>query len=114
MKIDFVKLFLSVLTSALICFALDTFFSSDFRAVYTAVSFSLMSVMLCFTFGVKYDLPRTGTNMRLVSGMSFLVLFITNTLMYWQRAELSVFIILNGFLVIVSMFILNSIYRSKQ
>lgn len=114
MRVDFVKLLLGVFSSALICYALDTFFTPVDRFMFVSVTFGLMAVMSSFAVGIKYELPRTGTYMRMISSFGFLAFFIANTLMFWRGSGVEMFAILNGALSVVFSFSLITVFRARQ
>lgn len=108
------KLLLGVFSSALICYALDTFFLPVNRWVFVAVTFVLLSWMAAFAIGIRYELPRTGAHMRLISGIGYLVFALFDTLMFWSGTGLEMFVIVNGALCLIVTFALITIFRARQ
>ena len=82
MKINFVQSIIAIAVSLLIAYGLYSFHSSENKILLSVGSFVFFATTLLFTIGTSFQLPRTTTNVRVVSGIFFVVALISNLVIY--------------------------------
>ena len=78
MKINFVQTIIAIAVSLLIAYGLYSFHDSENKILLSAGSFVFLATTLIITIGTSFELPRTTTNIRVVSGIFFAVALISN------------------------------------
>jgi hypothetical protein len=114
MKINFVQTIVAILLSLLIAYGLFSFNDSENKILLSAGGFLFLATTLILSIGTSFELSRTKTNIKSVSGVFFIVALISNLIFAFIRFSVPVYIIINGTLLLVFIFITYSIYKAKQ
>ena len=114
MKINFVQTIIAIAVSLLIAYGLYSFHANDNKLLLCAGSFVFLSVTLIITIGASFELPRTTTNIRVVSGIFFAMALITNLIFTFINFSAPSYVITNGILLLVFILIAYSINKAKQ
>ncbi len=114
MKIDFLQTIIAIAVSLLIAYGLFSFNEFENKLLLGAGSFVFLSVTLILTMGANFELSRTTTNVRVVSGIFFIVALISNLIFTFIDFSFPSYIIINGIILLVFISIAYSIIKSKQ
>jgi len=114
MKLDSILTLIAIAISFLISYGLVSFYSYENSLLLGIGSFLFISTSLTLAIGVNFDLPRTKTNIKLVSGIFFFIGLIINFIFSLYNFSIHNYIILNGLLLLSFNFIIYSIYKTKQ
>jgi hypothetical protein len=114
MKINFVQTIIAIAVSLLIAYGLYSFHESENKILLSVGSFVFLAVTLILTIGSSFELPRTTTNVRVVSGIFFVIALITNLAFTFLNFSVPNYIIINGILLLVFILITYSINKTKQ
>ena len=114
MKIDFIKTAIALGISALIAYGLNSFHNNEKKILLSIGSFVFLSVTLILTIGVNFQLPRTTTNIKVVSGIFFAIALISNLIFSFINYSVPSYVITNGILLLVFVLITYSINKAKQ
>ena len=114
MKINFVQTIIAIAVSLLIAYGLYSFHGNDNKLLLCVGSFVFLSVTLIITIGASFELPPTTTNIRVVSGVFFVVALISNLIFTFINFSVPSYVITNGILLLVFILIAYSINKAKQ
>ena len=114
MKINFVQTTIAIAVSLLIAYGLYSFNDNENRILLSAGSFLFLATTLVLTIGTSFQLPRTTTNVRVVSGIFFGVALISNLIFMFVAFSVPSYVIINGILLLVFILIAYSINKAKQ
>ena len=114
MKVHFVQAIIAIAVSLLIAYGLYSFHDSENKILLSAGSFVFLAVTLILTIGTSFELPRTTTNVRVVSGIFFAIALISNLVFTFLNFSIPSYIIINGILLLVFILIAYSINKAKQ
>lgn len=114
MKINFVPTIIAITLSLLIAYGLYSFHNSENKILLSAGSFVLLSTALVMTIGASFELPRTTTNIRVVSGIFFAIALISNLIFTFINFSVPSYVIINGIVLLVFVLIAYSINKAKQ
>ena len=114
MKINIVQTIIAISVSLLITYGLYSFHDSENKLLLSAGSFVFLATTLVMTIGVSFELPRTATNIRIVSGIFFAIALFTNLIFTFINFSVASYVIINGILLLVFMLIAYSINKAKQ
>ncbi len=114
MKINFVQTIIAIAVSLLIAYGLYCFHDSENKILLSAGSFVVLAVTLIITIGASFELPRTTTNVKVVSGIFFAVALISNIVFTFVSFSVPLYVITNGILLLVYILIAYSINKAKQ
>ena len=113
MKINFVQTIIAIALSLLISYGLYSFHNSENKMLLSAGSFLFLALTLIITIGASFELPRTTTNVKVVSGIFFAVALISNLIFTFIKFSVPSYVIINGILLLVFILIAYSINRVK-
>lgn len=114
MKINFVQTIIAIAISLLIAYGFYSFHDSENKILLSAGSFVFLATTLVMAIGASFELQRTTTNIRVVSGILFTIAFISNIIFTFINFSVKSYIIINGLLLLVFILIAYSIYTAKQ
>lgn len=114
MKINIVQTIIAISVSLLITYGLYSFHDSENKLLLTAGSFVFLATALVMTIGASFELPRTTSNIRIVSGIFFAIALFTNLTFTFIKFSGASYVIINGILLLVFMLIAYSISNAKQ
>lgn len=114
MKINFVQLLVGVAISTLISYGLYNFHDGENKILLSIGSFIFLSITLGLSIGASYEYPRTTTNVRVISGVFFLVGLISNLIFTFINFSEPSYIVINGILLLVFILVAYSIGKAKQ
>ena len=113
MKINFVQTIIAIALSLLISYGLYSFHNSENKMLLSVGSFVFLALTLIITIGASFELPRTTTNVKVVSGIFFAVALISNLIFTFIKFSVPSYVIINGILLLVFILIAYSINRVK-
>ena len=114
MKLNFVQTIIAIAVSLLIAYGLYSFHESENKILLSLGSFVFLAITLVITIGVNFEQSRTTTNIRVVSGIFFVLAFISNLIFSFFTFSTPSYIIINGILLLIFVLIIYSIYKAKQ
>ena len=114
MKIDFIKTLIAITISLLIAYGLYSFHENDNKMLLSIGSFIFLSATLILSIGAGFELPRTTTNVKVVSGIFFAIALISNLIFTFISFSVPSYVITNGILLLVFVLIAYSILKAKQ
>jgi len=114
MKINFVQMIIAVAVSLLIAYGLFCFHDSENKILLSVGSFIFLASTLILTLGTSFELPRTTTNVRVVSGIFFVIALISSLIFTFINFAIPTYIITNGILFLVFVSVVYSIQKAKQ
>ncbi len=114
MKINFVQASIAIALSLLIAYGLYSFQVGENKILLTIGSFVFMATTLLLTIGSNFETPRTTTNIRVVSGIFFVIALIGNIGFSFSKFSVPVYIMTNGILLLIFILIAYSINKAKQ
>jgi hypothetical protein len=113
MKLNFIQTIIAIVVSLLIAYGLYIFHGSENKILLSAGCFVFLAVTLVITIGVNFELPRTTTNVKVVSGIFFVIALISNLVFTFVSFSVPIYVITNGILLLIFVFIAYSINRAK-
>jgi len=114
MKVNFVQTTIAIAISGLISFGFYNFHSSENQLFLSIGSFIFLSITFALSIGINFELSRTTTNIRVVSGIFFTITLISNLIFSFFSFTKPSYLITNGILLLIYVLIVDSIYISKQ
>jgi hypothetical protein len=114
MKINFVTTIIALAISLLITYGFYSLHGSVNNMVLCGGSFVFLAATLILTIGTSFELPRTTTNIRVVSGIFFVIALLSNLIFTFINFSTPSYTIINGILLLVFVLIVYSINRAKQ
>ena len=114
MKINFLQTIIALAMSLLFAYGLFSFHAFENKLLLGAGSFVFLSTTLILTMGANFEFPRTTTNVRVVSGVFFIIALISNLIFTFIDFSTPSYIIISGLLLLVFISIAYSIIKSKQ
>jgi len=114
MKINFVLTTIAVAISALIAYGLYSFHDSENKPLLTIGSFVSLAVTLAITIGAGFKESRTGTNIKTVSSIFFVVALLSNLIFTFISFSVPAYVITNGIILMIYILILYSINKANQ
>jgi hypothetical protein len=114
MKINFLQTIIAIAMSLLIAYGIFSFHVFENKLLLSTGSFVFLSASLILTMGTSFELPRTTTNVRVVSGIFFIMALISNLVFTFIDFTVPSYVIINGILLLVFISIAYSIIKSKQ
>ncbi len=114
MKLNLVPMIIVLAISSLISYGFYNFQSNSNKEIVSISSFLLLALTLVFTTSIKFDLPRTATNIKTTSVLFFVISIICNLIFSLISFSIPIYIIVNGIILMVYILILYSINREKQ
>lgn len=107
-------MFIALALSLIIAYGLYKFHESENKILLSLGSFVVLAVALIMTIGISFELPRTTTNIRVVSGFFFTIALICNLIFTFINFSVPSYVIINGLLLLVFILIVYSINKAKQ
>lgn len=114
MKINFIQTIIAIAISLLIAYGLYSFHVSENRIPLSASSFVFLAITLILTIGTSFERPRTTTNIRVVSGIFFVIALISSIVFTVFNFSLPSYVIINGLLLLIFILIVYSISKANQ
>jgi len=114
MKINFVQTIIAVGVSLLIAYGLYSFHDGENKILLSVGSFAFFAVTLTLTIGTRFEHSRTTTNIRVVSGIFFVIALISNLIFTFINFVIPIYVITNGILLLVFILVVYSIQKAKQ
>jgi hypothetical protein len=114
MKLNIIQTIIAVLVSLLITYGLYSFHAGENKLLLSTGSFIFLSTALVMFIGTTFEFPRTTTNIRVVSGIFFIIGLISNSIFTFINFPVPSYIIINGLLILTFILIAYSIQKAKQ
>ncbi len=114
MKINLVPTIIALAISSLIAYGFFTFCNNEYQLLVSIGSFVFLFLTIEMIIGIRFDLPRTTTNIRVLSGVFFIIGLISNLLFSFLDFSKPSYVITNGILLLVFILIVYAIYKAKQ
>ena len=113
MKVNLLQTIIAIAVSLLIAYGLYSFHGSENKLLLSAGCFVFLAVTLVITIGVNFELRRTTTNVKVVSGIFFVIALISNLVFTFVGFLVPIYIITNGILLLIFVLIAYSINKAK-
>ena len=114
MKLNFVQTIIAIAVSLLIAYGLYSFHHSENKVLLSLGSFVFLATTLVITIGVNFEQSRTTTNVRVVSGIFFVISLASNLIFSFFTFSTLSYVITNGILLLIFVLIAYSINKAKQ
>ncbi|NDB36205.1 MAG: hypothetical protein EB023_12910 [Flavobacteriia bacterium] len=114
MKVNIIRTFIALALSALVAYGFFTMNTSENKILLSAGSFLFLSITLIATLGINFELPRTTTNIRAISGIFFVIALTSNLVFGFIPFTVPLYVIVNGILLLCHMLISYTIFNAKQ
>ncbi len=114
MKINFVLTFIAIALSLLIAYGLYSFHNSENKMLLSAGGFVFLASTLIITIGTSFELPRTTSNIKVISGIFFSIALICNVIFSFINFSAQSYVIINGILFLLFILIAYSVNKAKQ
>ena len=114
MKLNFVQTIIAIAVSLLIAYGLYSFHDSENKVLLSLGSFVFLATTLVITIGVNFEQSRTTTNVRVVSGIFFVISLASNLIFSFFTFSTLSYVITNGILLLIFVLIAYSINKAKQ
>ena len=114
MKINFVPSIIAITVSLLISYGLSSFQNNESKILLSLGSFIFLATTLVITIGVNFEQSRTTTNIRVVSGIFFVIALASNLIFSFFTFSTPSYVITNGILLLIFALIAYSINKAKQ
>jgi hypothetical protein len=114
MKVDLFQTIIAIAIGALISYGFYIFNESDNNIIFSMVSFVILSTSLIFLLGTNFELTRTATKIRVVSGVFFVLAMISNLLFTFINFTILSIVITYGFIFLVYISVMYSLYTNKK
>lgn len=114
MKLNFVQAIIALAISTLVSYGFYIFNESENNIIFSLGSFVIFSTSLIFSLGTDFELPRTTTNVRVVSVIYFMIAMISMIVFTIINPTVPSFIIVNAIMLLLYVLIIYSIFKAKQ
>lgn len=114
MKVNFIKTIIAICVSGLIAYGFYSFHKTDNKLLLSLGSFAFLSLTLLFTLSITFSLPRTTTMVRTVSGIFFVVAFLSNLIFSFFNFSTPIYVIVNGIALMTYALVSYTISKAKQ
>ncbi len=115
MKIDIVKILISLVLSGLVAFGIYANSEAEStKILLTLMAFCFLAVASVFTFGISDKQGRSSIMIKTTSSLFFVIALIMNVAFSFYPIASEAIIISNGVSFLVYVLIVNSIWRSKM
>ena len=114
MKLNFVQTIIAIAVSLLIAYGLYSFHESENKILLSLGSFVFLAITLVITIGVNFEQSRTTTNVRVVSGIFFVIALASNLIFSFFKLSTPSYVITNGILLLIFILLTYSINKAKQ
>jgi hypothetical protein len=114
MKINFVQSIIAIALSLLIAYGLYNFHNGENKMLLSVGCFVFLFATLLITIGASFELPRTTANVKVVSGIFFVIALISNLVFTFIIFTPPIYVITNGILLLVFILIAYSINKAGQ
>jgi len=114
MKIDFFKSVVAIAICGLIAYGFFALNAGDNKLLLSLGCFLFMSITTLGTIGIRFELPRTTTLIRTVSGIFFFVALVSNLVFSFTNFSTPPYIITNGVFLLMYVLISYSLSKAKQ
>ena len=98
----------------MITYGLTSFHHSENSQLLVFTSFVEFFFTSFFALGLRFELRRTTSNIRVVSSIYFIIFLITNIIFLYFGSLQQFYIIVNGLLILLGALIIYSISKAKQ
>jgi hypothetical protein len=113
MKFNLITTIIAIAICLLIAYGFYAFFDGEQKLLLSVGSFLFLTLTLITVIGIKFDQSRTTVNVRVVSGIFFIIALISNFIFLFCQFSNPVYILTNGILLLVFIFIVYSISKTK-
>lgn len=114
MKINFIKTIIAICVCGLIAYGFYSFHKTENKLLLSLGGFVFLLFTLLFTLSITFSLPRTTTMVRTVSGIFFVVAFVSNLTFSFLNFSTPIYVIINGIAFMTYALIAYSISKAKQ
>lgn len=104
---------IAIAISLLISYGFYSYNHSGQNILLSIGGFVFLASTLILATGTNFELPRTTTNVRVVSGIFFVVGLISNLIFTFVSFAVPLYVITNGTLMLVFILIVNSINKAR-
>jgi FtsH-binding integral membrane protein len=114
MKIDFIKTAIALGVSTIIAYGFYSFHHTENSQLLVVTSFIELFIASFFVLGLRFELNRTTSNVRVVSTIFFFVFLLANIFFSLISFSQQSYIISNGLIILIGVLIVYSLVKAKQ
>ena len=114
MKVDPIKLIISLALSAIIAYGLYHFNRGDFSLVLTIGSFIFLGILSGTISGVGLTNRRASTNVKVLAGVFYPLALVVNIIFMFVNFTVPIYVIVNGLFLLIFISLAYSIGKAKQ
>jgi len=114
MKIDYIKTTIAICICLFIAYGFYSFHQNENKFILSLGSFIFLAITLVFTIGTTFESTRTSTNVKTISGLFFVIAFLTNLIFLVLNFSITIYIIITGIAILNHSLIVYSICRARQ
>jgi len=114
MKFNIIRTLIALGISSLVGYGLYENYTGANQILLVIGTIASLSIVGVLAVGVDFELPRTSTNIKVISGVFFLIILSVNIgFSYFQFSKVS-YILSLGILMLIYGLLINSIHEAKQ
>ena len=115
MKVNWFYSFIAICICALLSYGLYSLSRSTDNNIIALGSFLFMGIPLVLSMGLKSEEKRTTINLKVLSAVFFFIALIVNVIFALLGSfSIPLYIIVNGILTLLFVFVYHNIYKTKQ
>ena len=114
MKFNFVNIIISITLSLLLAYGFYSIHNTENKLLLSACSFVFFITTLVYSIGLRFESPRTTTNVKVLSALFFLIGLISNIIFKFISFSAPIYVIINSIIFLVFVLIANSLIRANQ
>lgn len=114
MKLNLVQSIVAVAISILISYAIYSFHTGENKILLCIGNFVLLASTLIICIGASFELPRTTTNVRVLSILFFLIALVINLVFTFINFSIPSYVVTNGITFLLFFLIVYSLIKAKQ
>ncbi len=114
MKFNPINSVIALAISFLIVYGFCSLDSNTNRILVGAGGFIFLSATLVMMIGITFEYPRTALNLKIVSGIFFVLALLSNLIFSLLNLSYVSYVITNGIILLVFALIARTIYLLKQ
>ncbi|MDR2650801.1 MAG: hypothetical protein LBC68_00595 [Prevotellaceae bacterium] len=114
MKVNFIPIVIATAISLLIAYGLYSFYDGGNKLLLSIGSFLFFAPTLITAIGISFPLPRTNLNIKVVSGIFFVIALISNVIFSFFDFSVPTYVLTNGILALIFILTVYSINKAQQ
>ena len=114
MKLNPITTIIATAISAIIAYCLYSWCKSDNQLLIGIGGFVFIATTLIFTISVSFEQPRTTTNIRVLSGVFFVLALISSLIFMLVQFNPPLYILINGIIFLIWLLIVYALKRANM